>query len=316
MRRREFTLLGGAAAAWPLAARAQQRTLPVIGRLVGSQLVDAARAAFRQGLGEAGFVEGRNVAIEYRSAEGQYDRLPALAADLVRRRVDRIATSSPVAALAAKAATATIPIVFQLGSDPVKDGLVASLNRPGGNVTGVTFFANLLSAKRLELLQVVVPKPAVIAAIVNPDNSNAELELGETEVAARTLKLQLVTLRARTEREIEAAFTSLVQQRAAALFVTADVYLTGQRHQIVALATRHAIPTSWATRDGAEAGALMSYGAQRADSSRQFGVYVGRIPKGEEPADLPVHQPTRFEFVLNLKTAKALGLEIPFELHA
>ena len=312
MKRREFiTLLGGAAATWPLAARAQQ-PMPVIGYLDGTGAAAPENmAAIRQGLSEAGYVEGRNVAIEFRSAEGHYGRLPELAAELVRRHVAVIATASPVAALAAKAATATIPIVFSLGSDPVKDGLVASLSRPGGNITGVTFFNNLLSSKRLELLHQLVPDAAVIAVLLNPDNANVELERNETEAAARALGLQLIMLRASTEGEIDDALASLVQQRAAALYVTGDAFFGLQREQIAALASRHAIPTSASGRFQVEAGILMSYGANRVDSSRQFGVYVARVFKGEKPADLPVMQPTKFEFVINLKTAKALGLTVP-----
>jgi putative tryptophan/tyrosine transport system substrate-binding protein len=315
MNRREFiTLLGGAAATWPLAARAQQPMVPVIGFLDATTRGGPDFAGFRQGLSESGFVEGRSVAIEMRSADGQYERLPALAADLVHRQVTVITANSPVVALAAKAATSTIPIVFSLGTDPVKDGLVASLNRPGGNVTGVTFFANQLLAKRLELLHELVPNAAVIAMLMNPSNSNAEADLNDTEVAARSLGLQLLVLRASTESEIDTAFTSLVQQRAGALFISADVYLGGQREQIAYMALRHAIPTSFSNRIGAEAGGLMSYGADRSDSSRQFGLYTGRILKGEKPNDLPVVQPTKFELVINLKTAKALGLTVPILL--
>jgi putative ABC transport system substrate-binding protein len=267
-------------------------------------------------LSEAGYVEGRNFAIEFRSAEGQYNRLPGLAADLVRRQVAVIAAASPVAALAAKAATASIPIVFSLGSDPVKDGLVASLNRPGGNITGVTFFTNLLSSKRLELLHEIVPSAGVIAVLLNPNNANAELEFNETEVAARALGLQLIVLRASTEREIDAAFADLVQQRTAPLYITGDAYLGLRGEQIAYMALRHGIPTSGSTRQHVAAGILMSYGGNRLDSSRHFGSYVARVLKGEKPADLPVMQPTRFELVINLKTAKALGLDIPAKLLA
>jgi putative ABC transport system substrate-binding protein len=319
MKRREFiTLLGGVATAWPLAARAQQRAMPVVGWLDGGGPAAFASymAAFRQGLSDLGYVEGSNVAIEYRSADGQYDRLPALAAELVRRQVTVIAALSPVAALAAKAATATIPIVFSLGSDPVKDGLVARINRPGGNITGVTFFSNLLSSKRLELLHQLVPNAAVIALLLNPNNANAELELNETQVAAQILGRQLIVVRASTEREIDAAFANLVQQRAAALHIGADALFNSRRDQIAALGARHAIATSGGNREHAVAGMLMSYGANREDSSRWFGRYVGRVLKGDKPGDLPVMQPTRFEFVLNLKTAKALGIEVPANLLA
>jgi putative tryptophan/tyrosine transport system substrate-binding protein len=267
--------------------------------------------ALRLGLSQSGFVEGKSVTFEYRHANGQYDRLPALAAELVRRRVAVIGTVTPVAALAAKAATATIPIVFILGSDPVRDGVVASLNRPGGNVTGVTFFSNLLAARRLELLHETVPKASAIAILLNPNNSNAELELNEIETAARTLGLQLIVVRATNEREIDAAFATLVQQRATALLVFSDQYLYTRRGQIVLLATRHAIATSFGSRDSAAAGALMSYGADLANTSRQAGIYIARILKGEKPADLPVMQPTKFELILNLNVAKTLGIEIP-----
>ena len=310
--RREFiTLLGSATVVWPPAARAQQPAMPVIGYLEGAQQGGPFLAAFRQGLSAAGYVEGRNVAIEFRNADGQYDRLPKMAADLVRRQVAVIAASTPVAALAAKAATATIPIVFSLGSDPVKDGLVTSLNRPGGNLTGVTFFANLLSSKRLELLHELIPSATVIGLLLNPNNANAALELNETEVAARALGSQLIVLRASNEREIDMAFTELVQQRVTALYVSADLYFFSRRDQIVALAARHGIATSHANRESVTAGMLMSYGGDRLDTSRQFGVYTGRILKGEKPADLPVMQATKFEFVINLKTAKALGLDVP-----
>jgi putative ABC transport system substrate-binding protein len=289
--------------------------VPTIGFLQATDVSSANVAAFRQGLSDAGLVEGKAVAIEFRSADGHYERLPDLAAELVRRRVAVIAAITPVAALAAKAATTTIPIVFNLGSDAVKDGLVASVNRPGGNVTGVTFFSNLLSAKRLELLHQIAPAAAVVAMLLNPSNANAELELNETEVAARVLGLQLVVLRASNENEIDAAFANLVQQRIAALFLSGDAFLNNnRREQINALAERHKVATSYGNSENAAAGGLMSYGANRLDSSRQFGVYAGRVLKGEKPADLPVMQPTKFELVINLKTANALGLKISREL--
>jgi putative ABC transport system substrate-binding protein len=312
MERRQFiTLLGGAAVAWPVAARAQQAAVPVVGVLDAATRGGASFAGLRQGLSEAGFVEGRNVAIVIRSADGQYDRLPALAADLVRRQVAVITANSPVVALAAKAATATIPIVFFLGTDPVKDGLVASFNRPGGNITGVTFLANLLLAKRLGLLHDLLPNAALIAVLLNQNNSNAEADLNDIQVAARTLGLQLLVLRASTEREIDTAFASLVEQRAGALFVSADAFLFSRSEQIAYMALRYGVATSFEPRASAAAGALMSYGANRLDSARQFGLYTGRILKGEKPADLPVMQPTKFEFVINLQTAKTLGLTIP-----
>ena len=311
MRRRDVIMLhGGAVAAWPLAAPPQQAAAPLVGLLEGAD-DPTLTTALRLGLSQSGFVEGKSVTFEYSNANGQYDRLPALAAELVRRQVAVIGTVSPVAALAAKAATATIPIVFTLGTDPVRDGLVASLNRPGGNVTGVTFFSNLLAARRLELLHETLPMAPSIAILLNPNNSNAGLELNETETAARTLGLQLVVVRATNEREIDAAFATLVQQRAMALLVFSDQYLNSRRGQIVLLATRHAIATSFSGRDQVAVGGLMSYGANLANTSRQAGIYIARILKGEKPADLPVLQPTKFELVLNLNTAKTLGIEIP-----
>jgi putative ABC transport system substrate-binding protein len=267
--------------------------------------------AFAQGMSQTGYVEGRNVAVEYRWANGQYDQLPAIAAELVRRQVAVIGVVSPVGALAAKQATTSIPIVFALGSDPVKDGLVASLNRPGGNITGATFFANLLDSKRLGLLHQFVPDANVIAALLNPKNANFELEKNETQEAARTLGLELVLLQASTEREIDDSFMTLTQQHAATLFVAGDAFLGGHAEQIAKLAVRNGIPTSFGLREQAAAGGLMSYGASITEAVRQAGNYVGRILKGEKPADLPVQQPTKFEFVINLKTAKALGLTIP-----
>jgi putative tryptophan/tyrosine transport system substrate-binding protein len=313
MKRRAFiSLVGGAVVAWPLAAHAQQPATPVIGYLSGASSEGQAEttAAFQQGLNEAGYVEGRNVAIEFRWANGRYDQLPTLAADLVHRQVTIIATSTPVAALAAKRATASIPIVFVTGSDPVRDGLVASLNRPGGNITGATFFSNLLAAKRLELLHQLVPAAARVAALLNPKNLNFEFEKHEAQEAARALGLQLVLLQAGSESEIEGAFAKLAQQRVDALLVTGDVIFSDQREQIAKLAVRHAIPTGFANRLQAVAGGLMSYGARNVDTFRQGGNYVGRILKGAKPADLPVQQPSKFEFVINLKTAKALGLTV------
>jgi putative ABC transport system substrate-binding protein len=320
MRRRDFiTLAGGAAAGWPLAVRAQQQAMPIIGLLgSGSAQGYAAQVAeFRQGLQEAGFVEGRNVAIEYRWAEGQYDRLPALAADLVRRQVSVIlATAGVASALAAKTATATIPIVFVNGSDPVEFGLVASFNRPGGNVTGVTGLASVLDAKRLELMHELIPNARVIGLLVNPNNVNAEGQVRDTQAAAQLLAQQVFVLRAGTESEIDAAFANLVQQRVGALLIITDPFFNSRLDQLAVLATSHAIPAIAQSRQFAVSGGLMSYGSFRIDLDHQAGVYTGRILKGEKPADLPVLQPTKFALVINLKTAKALGLEVPARILA
>jgi putative ABC transport system substrate-binding protein len=315
MRRREFmTLVGGAAATWPLAARAQQPALPVIGFLnsASPDTTTASVAAFRQGLAATGTIEDQNASIEYRWAEGRYDRLPALAADLVRRKVAVIATTSGIPpALAAKAATTTIPIVFTVGVDPVEIGLVASLNRPGGNLTGVSILNVELAPKRLELLHEVVPTTTLIALLVNPANPNAETLSRDLQAAARTLGLQLHVLRASTERDFDTVFATLLQLRAGGLVIGPDTFFVSHTEQLTALALRHAMPTIALYREFAVAGGLMSYGGSGTDVVRLAGVYCGRILKGEKPADLPVQQSTKFEFVINLKTAKALGLIVP-----
>jgi putative ABC transport system substrate-binding protein len=317
MLRREFImLLGGGAAAWPLAARAQQ-PMPVIGYLgPGSPETDKAVRVvpFQQGLNETGYIEGRNVAIEYRWAEGQYDRLPALAADLVRRQVTVIAAGGPPSVLAAKAATSTIPIVFVLGIDPVQSGLVASLNRPGGNITGVALISAELAGKLLDLLHELVPTAAVVALLVNPTNPVSDSVTRNLQDAARSLGRQAHVLRASTASEIDAAFGTLVELRAGALVVAGDPFFTNQRAQIVALAARHAVPAIYNARLYPTAGGLMSYGPDLADSFRQAGVYTGKILRGATPADLPVEQAVKVELVINLKTAKALGLTVPLLL--
>ena len=319
MKRRDLIIALGGALAWPLAARAQQKAMPVVGFLSTGNAspgpVAPLVAAFRQGLSETGYVEGQNVTIEYRWAEGHYDRLPALAADLVGRKVDVIvSTGGTPTALAAKNATSTIPIVFRAGTDPVGDGLVASLARPGGNLTGVSMIIDELTPKRLELLSELVLQAKVIALLVNPKNPATENVMRDVQEAARVKGLQLPILKANSESEIDAAFATLVQLQAGALVVAADPFLTSRREQLVALATRHAVPAIYAWREFAEAGGLISYGSSLTTAFRQLGNYAGKILKGAKPADLPVQQPTRFELVINLKTAKALRLTIPQSL--
>ena len=313
MKRREFiTLLGGTAAAWPLVARAQQPALPVVGFIHsgGQEPFVHLAAAFRLGLKDSGLVEGESVAIEYRHANNNPDRLQALTADLVQRQVAVIVTNT-IGALAAKAATRTVPIVFATGSDPIKDGLVTSFNRPGGNVTGVVFFSGVVGTKRLELLHQLVPKAKTIAMLVNPATLETQAERGDVQVAAQALGLQTVISDVNSDHDIEAAFTTFVEHRADALIVGSAAFMNSHRQQVVALAARHALPAGYSVREPIEIGGLMSYGASITDAYRQAGNYTGRILKGEKTSDLPVMQSTKFELVLNLKTAKALGLILP-----
>jgi putative tryptophan/tyrosine transport system substrate-binding protein len=317
VRRREFITLLGGAAVWPVAARAQQPAIPVIGYLSSGSATEFAPlvAAFRQGLGESGFVEGRNVTIEYRWAEDHFDRLPALAADLVGQGVAVIAATGGVQpALAAKAATGTIPIVFTGGSDPVGVGLVGSLSRPGGNATGTTNLSATLDAKRLQLLRDLVPTATIIAVLMNPGNTSAKAALTNLEEAARALGLQIQVANVNSERDFEPAFANFARQGVRAILVAADPLFTNRRDQLVALAARYTVPASFSFREFVAAGGLMSYGPSITDGYRQAGVYTGRVLKGEKPADLPVIQPTKFDLTINLKTAKALGLTVPLTL--
>ena len=316
MTRREFiTLLGGAAAAWPLAARAQQPGMPVVGFLnaVSAEGFAERLRAFRQGLKDNGYVEGENVGIEYRWAENQIDRLPAMAIDLVHRQVAVItATGGSAPALAAKAATTTIPVVFGSPEDPVKLGLVASLSRPGGNMTGINFFTADLVAKQLGLLRELVPHAVRVAVLINPAYAaRAEFTVDEAEDAARVLGLQIQIFKASSAREINAAFATFLQERPDALFVAPDPFFVGRRVQLANLAARHAIPASYSNRDFPEAGGLMSYGTDISDAYRQVGIYTGRVLKGAKPADMPVAQSTKFQLVINLQTALLLGLTVP-----
>ena len=317
MRRRDFISLLGGVAAWPRMARAQQVTMPVIGYLDSKVAAASSHQveAFRKGLGEAGFVEGRNVAIEFRWAEDQRGRLPELAADLVRRRVAAIVANSPGAPVA-KAATSTIPVVFVFAGDPVEAGLVTSLSRPSGNVTGVSFTTTPLNPRRLELLHELVPKPAVIALLSDPNTGNFERQLRDLELAARSLGRQVLNVRAGTESEIDAAFETIVQAGVGALFVGSGPFYNSRRRQLAVLAARYALPASSNARAFVEAGGLMSYGASDTDAYRRGGLNVGRILKGEKPGDLPVELPTRYELVFNLATARTLKLDIPPKLLA
>ncbi|HWX30991.1 MAG TPA: ABC transporter substrate-binding protein [Steroidobacteraceae bacterium] len=319
MRRREFiSLLGGAAAAWPLAARAQQPAMPVIGFLSGTSPETARLRAFRQGLKDAGFIEGENVAIEYRWADDQTDRLPALAAELAQRRVAVIAAIGGIpSALAAKAATTTIPIVFLVGVDPVRLGLVSNLPRPGGNLTGINVINSELASKRLELLRALVPGAIRIGVLVDPTNaSGTDATLRDVGAAARTMGLQIQVLNASTSLELDAAFATLVRERSAALIVGSTPFFFDRRVQLALLAARHAAPAIYQDRHHAEVGGLISYGANLGDAYRHVGVYAGRILKGAKPADLPIVQPTRFELVINVSTARMLGLTVPDALLA
>ena len=317
IRRKFITLVGGAAAAWPLAARAQQPSMPVVGFVHGGP-PDARRiAAFRKGLNETGYVEGQNVTVEYHLLDGHYDRLPSVMADLIRRVAVIATPGERLGALAAKAASTTIPIVFGIGTDPVKLGLVTSLARPGGNATGVNFFIQEIAAKRLALLHELAPKAVRVGVLVNPANaSSAEATLQEIGEAARAIGLQILALNASTSAEIEAAFGTLLRERAEALFVAGDPFFFSQPVQFGLLALRHGIPMAHSSREAVEAGALMSYASDGTDMFRQVGAYTGQILKGAKPADLPVTQSTKFELVINLKTARALGLQVPDRLLA
>ena len=319
MKRRELITLIGGAATWPLAARAQQQpALPVVGFLSGrTQTADAHLVVtFHKGLKESGYIEGQNITTEYRWAEGHYNRLPELTAELVRRQVAVIMAGGVPTALAAKAATTTIPVVFVFGVDPVKLGLVASLNQPGGNITGVNWFSNIVPAKRFGLLHELVPKARTIGFLMNPGAPTAESDMRDVQAAADALGVKLLVVKAASDRELDSAFGILVQQQADAFFVDADLFLNSRADQIIALAARHGLPGSYPLREYVEAGGLMSYGASLADAFCWAGIYSGRILQGQHPADLPIMQSTKFEFVINMKTAKSLGLDVPLGVSA
>lgn len=314
MRRREFIALVGGVAAWPLAVRAQQPAMALIGLLSSAQLDDRQIDAIRRGLKQAGYIEGRNVAIKYRSADSRFDRLPALAADLVADPVTAIIALAPAAAVAAKAATATIPIIFATGADPVDLGLVSNFNRPGGNITGVTFVSNTLGAKRLDLLRELVPSATIFGLLVNPGNPTSELQIRDAQAAARALGVQLLILKASSERETDAAFESAVQQSVNAVIIGADSLFISRRDQLVGLAARFAIPAIHFVREFADIGGLASYGPSQTDAYSLAGTYAARILKGEKPGDMPIQRAAKFELVINLKPAKALGLTVPMHL--
>ena len=319
MRRRELITLLGGAVAWPLAARAQQPGIPVVGfvHTLSPESVPHFVAAFQQGLKEVGYLEGQNLAVEHRWAQGRYDRLPGLIDDLVRRRVAVIAaTGGDPSPQIAKAATQTIPIVFTANSDPVREGLVANLNRPGGNLTGITIFGPAAVTKRMQLMHELMPKAATVAYLMNPKNPNGEMEMKTAQTAARSLGQAMTVLSASNERELDTAFAVMAQQRADALVVASDTFFVWRRDQLVGLAARHALPAIYYLREFAQAGGLMTYGNSLTDVYRRVGVYVGRILKDEKPSDLPVQQSTKFELIVNLQTAKALGLAIPDKLLA